>query len=145
VKLTTVIKVSGRDRDRLLADPSFQYTGRRFAGFEGSIWGNPFRPGMSPFDAMRIMDRLVQTGHARKGSVLVIDGPFSTVDAVEWYREYVQTDRRLWDRLPELRGKTLGCWCGFWEPGQPDIGCHAVVLAQIANSLATEAQPCPSR
>ena len=31
------------------------------------------------------------------------------------------------DRLPELRGKNLACWC---KPGSP---CHADVLLEIAN------------
>lgn len=31
------------------------------------------------------------------------------------------------ERLPELRGKTLACWCGL------DKECHADVLAEYAN------------
>ena len=38
-------------------------------------------------------------------------------------------------RLPELRGKNLGCWC---KPGAP---CHADVLLDLANRPVCE--PCP--
>jgi hypothetical protein len=38
-------------------------------------------------------------------------------------------------RLHELRGKTLGCWCGCWKPGEPELLCHAVVLAKLANAI----------
>jgi hypothetical protein len=34
----------------------------------------------------------------------------------------------LLERLPELRGKDLACWC---PPGQP---CHADVLLELANA-----------
>jgi hypothetical protein len=135
---TTVINVSRLTREQRaarVADPNFVYVGRQFAGWPGSIWGNPFKAGMDPFAAMRIMDRLVQTGNARKDAVLVIDGPFTVMDAVAWYREYVQTDRRLWEKVGELRGKTLGCWCCDWRGvGEPARPCHAVELARIADS-----------
>jgi hypothetical protein len=36
------------------------------------------------------------------------------------------------DRLPELRGHNLACWCPLPEPGQPDH-CHAAVLLEVAN------------
>lgn len=36
-------------------------------------------------------------------------------------------DRALQARLPELRGRNLGCWCA---PGQP---CHADILLEVAN------------
>ena len=32
-----------------------------------------------------------------------------------------------------LKGKDLACWCGEWEPGQPEIDCHGVVLMKLAN------------
>ena len=34
----------------------------------------------------------------------------------------------------ELAGKSLGCWCVDWEPGQAfGRPCHAEVLARLAN------------
>lgn len=43
------------------------------------------------------------------------------------------TERRakLLERLPELRGKSLACWCG------PDDWCHADVLLNLANAEAS--------
>ncbi|MBK1656875.1 DUF4326 domain-containing protein [Paracraurococcus ruber] len=44
------------------------------------------------------------------------------------------TLRHVQRHLPELRGRTLACWC---RPGQP---CHADVLIELANApLACEA------
>lgn len=45
---------------------------------------------------------------------------------VALYREYLEQRPELVDRLPELKGKVLGCWCAP-EP------CHAQVLADRAN------------
>ena len=36
-------------------------------------------------------------------------------------------------RIPELRGKSLACWCPLPAPGEPDI-CHAAVLLELANA-----------
>ena len=52
---TSVVSVRGRDRSELLADPDFVYVGRLYSprGNRGgcrwpaTIWGNPFKPGMS--------------------------------------------------------------------------------------------------
>ena len=37
------------------------------------------------------------------------------------------------ERIPELRGFNLACWCPLPEPGQPDH-CHAAVLLEVANA-----------
>jgi hypothetical protein len=36
------------------------------------------------------------------------------------------------ERLPELRGHNLACWCPLPEPGGPDV-CHGLVLMEVAN------------
>lgn len=64
----------------------------------GSIWGNPFH----------------EDQHTTKSEV------------IERYRAWIQTQPQLMARLPELRGKILGCWC------KPDI-CHGDVLATLAD------------
>jgi len=57
-------------------------------------------------------------------------------ESVERYRGYIQTSIRIGGiTLNELEGKDLACWCGDWEPGQPEIDCHAVVLLTLANKL----------
>jgi len=65
-----------------------------------SFWGNPFHVG--------------------------VDGTRSEVIAK--YRAMVLSRPDMLARLPELRGKVLGCWC---KPRQ----CHADVLAELANGL----------
>ncbi len=47
--------------------------------------------------------------------------------AVEKYREYIMNKPELLARIPELKGKTLGCFC---KP----LSCHGDVLAELANA-----------
>lgn len=131
---TTVISVRGRARSTLIAQPGFVYVGRRCAGWPGSPFGNPFRPGMDPFAAMRVFDSIPDFD-SRRSTTLEIDGPLTLEDVIAWYEAYVKVRRSLWDRLPELRGKTLGCWCVDWDgDGEPAKPCHAVVLARLADA-----------
>jgi hypothetical protein len=48
--------------------------------------------------------------------------------AVEKFREYVQSRPDLMNRLHELGGKQLGCWC---KPGP----CHGDVLVDLYKAL----------
>ena len=48
--------------------------------------------------------------------------------ALQRFREYLSRRPDLLARLPELRGKVLGCWCA----PRP---CHGTVLAQLADAL----------
>lgn len=67
-------------------------------------WGNPFSHREIP------------------GTVKV-----STVEkAIQAYELYLQGEPSLLAALPELRGKTLGCWCA------PNP-CHGDVLTRLAN------------
>jgi hypothetical protein len=47
-------------------------------------------------------------------------------EAVARYEDYLLSRPDLIARLPELRGKVLGCWC--WP-----LRCHAEILAHYAN------------
>lgn len=75
-----------------------------------TIWGNPWRVGgrahgaLGPREAVTEYERALTTGALtdREG-------------------------RALFDRIGELRGHDLACWC---EPQQP---CHADVLLRYAN------------
>jgi Domain of unknown function (DUF4326) len=49
-------------------------------------------------------------------------------EAIEKYREWIKTQPELLARLPELKGKSLGCWC---KP----FACHGDVLASMADAL----------
>lgn len=73
----------------------------------GSIWGNPF-------------------SHVPSNVRGVIQVPTRAI-AIAQYEEHLKRRPRLIERLPELRGKVLGCYCA----PQP---CHGHVLARLANS-----------
>jgi uncharacterized protein DUF4326 len=45
---------------------------------------------------------------------------------IEKYRQWLMTQPALLAALPELTGKTLGCWCA------PHV-CHGDVLAELAD------------
>lgn len=51
-------------------------------------------------------------------------------EAIRRYEEWVQSQPDLVAALPELRDKTLGCWCA---PGP----CHGDVLVRLANGATT--------
>lgn len=54
----------------------------------------------------------------------------STVEeAVSKYREYILQKPELLEALPELQGKTLGCWCKI--PENPNAPCHGDVLVEL--------------
>jgi hypothetical protein len=73
------------------------YVGRP-SGSRPGPWGNPF--------------------------VLGKDGNREQVIAL--YREWLPQQAELMRRLPELKGKVLGCFCA-------PLPCHADVLAELAN------------
>ena len=64
----------------------------------GSPWGNPF--------------------------VIGVDGDRKEV--LKKYRTYLSNRPDLVKRLPELKGKTLGCFCA-------PLPCHGHLLAELAN------------
>jgi hypothetical protein len=107
-----VISVRDRDRAALLADPDFVYVGRRCAGWPASPFANPFKVADFPGGPRAAVAHYA--AHLRSGSVYA---------------------RGVLAALPSLRGKTLGCWCGSWSPGEPEIACHAVVLARLADGM----------
>lgn len=43
------------------------------------------------------------------------------------YRAWLMEQPDLLAKIPELRGKILGCWCAPWP-------CHGDVLAELANA-----------
>jgi hypothetical protein len=86
-----------------------------------SIWGNPF----TIADAVDILG--IPPHQAAADTVarfrLWLDG-----SRVDWFgSDSDAAAARILARLPELRGKTLACWC---KPGTP---CHADVLIELAN------------
>ena len=128
---TTAISVRGKDPVALRADPNFIYVGRAVPriGWEKSKWANPFKVGMDFDRAMKI----VAEGSGYNALRRIRDAD----EAVRLFQLYAWV--RAWDvRAPDaLRGKILGCWCGDWRPGEPEIACHAVVLAKLADAMET--------
>ena len=76
------------------------YIGRAVprSGLKASVWGNPFKLGK--------------------------DGPREEIMAK--FRAWLPTQPELMARLPELKGKVLGCWCA------PEA-CHGDILSEFAN------------
>jgi len=76
------------------------YIGRAVprSGLKASVWANPF--------------------------VIGKDGPREEV--MVKYRVWLLTHSELLRKLPELKGKVLGCWCA------PEA-CHGDLLAELAN------------
>lgn len=76
------------------------YIGRAVprSGLRASAWGNPF--------------------------VIGRDGTREAV--LLKYRAWLLGNRQLCEKLPELKGKVLGCWCA------PET-CHGDILSELAN------------
>lgn len=91
----------------LNSEPYDIYIGRanRWKRLRKSIWANPFR---------------VDTPQKK------YDGDRDTVIAK--YRAWLMEQPELLAKLPELKGKRLGCWC------KPEA-CHGDVLAELAERL----------
>lgn len=87
------------------ADPNHIYIGRNMTlyvpGAKGSKWANPFP--------------------VKK---------YGREKSLEMYEQHILETPALRAALPELRGKTLGCWC-HPEP------CHGDVLLRLVDSLET--------
>lgn len=45
-------------------------------------------------------------------------------EAIDKYKEYILNNKKLMAKLPELKGKTLGCWC---HPNR----CHGDILIEL--------------
>ena len=78
------------------------YIGRAVprSGLKTSIWGNPF-----------------------------VIGKDGTRDEVMIkYRAWLLGNPELLKKLPELKGKVLGCWCA-------PLACHGDVLSELANNI----------
>jgi Domain of unknown function (DUF4326) len=79
------------------AEGRFVYIGRQVRGWKQSDWANPFKEGV----------------HGDRDAIIAA------------YRHHLDLSPGLKMRLPELRGKVLGCWC---HPAP----CHGDVLCEAA-------------
>lgn len=87
-----------------------------------SDFGNPF-----PFDAAK------NAGYTRHGAVAAFADWLAGNPWACGSDKYEARRQKLLARLPELRGKTLACWCPL------DLPCHADVLLELANPPAVTA------
>ena len=71
----------------------------------GSVWGNPY---------------------SHKEGTLAEHVVGSRQEAIEKFEEYLLSNDELMRKLPELKGKVLGCWC---KPKS----CHGDILLKYAN------------
>lgn len=61
------------------------------------------------------------------GNPFVIGKEGTREQVIEKYRQWLLGQPDLIAALPELKGKTLACWCA-------PSACHANVLAELANA-----------
>ena len=61
------------------------------------------------------------------GNPFVIGRDGTRDDVIARYEAWLLEQPELVDALPELAGKTLGCWCA-------PRACHGDVLARLANA-----------
>jgi len=62
------------------------------------------------------------------GNPFVIGRDGTRIEVIEKYRQWILTQPDLLARLPELKSKTLGCWCS-------PAACHGDVLVELAESI----------
>jgi len=115
-KYSTVINVKKSELpleyDNLLEwlkDDSHVYIGRNMSfyvdGAFASKWANPFR--------------------VKKAEKTYKNGKYYTLtESLRLYEDHIRNTPKLWNALPELRGKTLGCWC---KPND----CHGDILIRL--------------
>jgi len=100
------------------ANPNHVYIGRpmpRYPELRARGWGNPYKDGLD-------------TSEGRQS-------------AIDRYRVWILDQPKLLARLPELRGKVLGCWCALVDglPGNLyGRVCHGEVLAALADRAMTQ-------
>lgn len=60
------------------------------------------------------------------GNPFAIGRDGSRAEVIRKYRAWLNTQPQLLAALPELRDKTIACWCA-------PLACHGDVLAELAN------------
>lgn len=62
------------------------------------------------------------------GNPFVIGRDGTRAEVIEKYRAYIMAQPDLLRRLPELKGKRLGCYCA-------PLPCHGDVLVELVEAL----------
>jgi len=99
-----------------MRDPYDIYIGRG----KGGHWGNPFTHKDGTMAQVKVASR---------------------EEAIDKYREYILEKPELLSKLPELKGKVLGCWCAGKEPLTAEdkpFRCHGQVLVELVNERCSD-------
>ena len=62
----------------------------------------------------------------RWGNPFVVGKDGTREQVIAKHREWLVSNKKLMNQLPELKGKVLGCWCA-------PLPCHGDTLAELAN------------
>jgi len=122
VKVANIRPIGFRDLESWCENPNHVYVGRKGVVFvargdqkyrypkKDSIWANPFK--------------IPKTSNG-------VNAALARTQVIQQYREYIMArlddpddEEITYEKLEELRGKKLGCWC------YPE-GCHADVLVGL--------------
>jgi hypothetical protein len=85
-----------------------------------------------PFDVLIARPSIWGNPYSHKDDTVAEFKVKTKKEAIDKYREYLLLNKELMSKLPELKGKVLGCWCKDWQ-GRGT--CHGDVLAELANKL----------
>jgi hypothetical protein len=112
VRKNELIKLGYANFEDWKSDENNLYIGRDMSfyvnGAVGSVWGNPFPV-------------------AKKNNDYKNKAPRYTLDeSLKKYRQHIESNPELVNRLKELDGKILGCWC------KPN-GCHGDILTELVD------------
>jgi hypothetical protein len=112
---------------------AYVYCGRQHPAFpaEPGTFGNPFGIGAKATTPVRCASVAEAVGLFRRW----LDGDSDVADMLP--SEYILRREEILRRLPELRGKRLGCW------RHPSPPCHAQHLADLADGPLGDPQPQP--
>lgn len=113
VRKQELVKLGYDDFMDWITNKNNLYIGRDMSyyvpGAVGSVWGNPFP-----------VDKVGKSGKNNKNST-----PRYTLDeSLIRFRQHIESSPELIAKLPELKGKTLGCWC---KPKR----CHGDILTEL--------------
>ena len=113
VRKAELNKIGYNDFKQWIANKDNIYIGRNMTyyvpGAVGSIWGNPFP---------------------------VSDRGYSLEESLEKYKQYIESKPDLINKLKELDGKVLGCWCKTSDRNSDIVSnkpkkCHGDILAEL--------------
>jgi hypothetical protein len=77
------------------------------------------------------------------GNPFIIGKDGTRAEVIAKYARWIAQQPQLLDRLPELKGKRLGCFCAPPRglTAHDKLICHGQVLARLADALPDPAPP----